>query len=178
MSQKHTCYLPDVNKTSVVKHIKIATVCVTWQKYLFYFFISLKSRYRIYEHERLKIVIMKVLDLMRWFLTFPFRFFRVPFSSRIIMTRTTCKLFPIVVTSKPLENICNPTRIMIRTMTSITWPVLTMLLRKRCNSQPVFYHVIEKKKKKLMYIRAKKENPLYIFLLLPTWKFLKIQSKF
>ena len=79
MSQKHTCYLPDVNKTSVVKHIKIATVCVTWRKCLFYFFISLKSRYRIYEHERLKIVIMKVLDLMRWFLTFPFDFLGCPF---------------------------------------------------------------------------------------------------
>ena len=123
---------------------------------------------RIYEHE-MKIVIMKVLDLMKWFPTF---FSRVPFSSRIIMTRMTFKLFHIVATSCLLENTLK--RIMIRTMTSITWPVLTMLLRKRCNLQPVFYHVIEK----LMYIRAKKENPLYIFLLLPTWKFLKIQSKF
>ena len=109
---------------------------------------------RIYEHE-MKIVIMKVLDLMKWFPTF---FSRVPFSSRIIMTRMTFKLFHIVATSCLLENTLK--RIMIRTMTSITWPVLTMLLRKRCNLQPVFYHVIEK----LMYIRAKKrKSSLYIF---------------
>ena len=140
-------------------------------KEMFYFFLFLYIDLWAWEVENRDYESAWPYEMISYF---SFRFSRVPFSSRIIMTRTTYKLFQIDVTFNRLENICNPTRIMIRTMTSITWPVLTMLLRKRCNLQPVFYHVIEK----LMYIRAKKENPLYIFLLLPTWKFLKIQSKF
>ena len=126
-------------------------------KEMFYFFLFLYIDLWAWEVENRDYESAWPYEMISYF---SFRFSRVPFSSRIIMTRTTYKLFQIDVTFNRLENICNPTRIMIRTMTSITWPVLTMLLRKRCNLQPVFYHVIEK----LMYIRAKKrKSSLYIF---------------
>ena len=72
-------------------------------------------------------------------------FFRVLYSSPIIMTRTTCKQFLTVVMFNHLRKWkkMRPTKKLIMNrmtnpMTSITWPAPITLSKKRCTSHPAF----------------------------------------
>ena len=96
---------------------------------------------------RLSNIVQEWLWVTLWF-TFNFQFdffFRVLYSSPIIMTRTTCKQFLTVVMFNLLRKWKNmrPTKKLIMSkmtnqMTSITWLAPITLSKKRCTLHPAF----------------------------------------